>query len=160
MARPAAVAASNGTGVEILPDTDGEPDRDQEAEESDDDDDELGEIILPHDFHGLFEGLYRAVSAMNSSYTYFICIDGSYFTDGHNILFFIGKQPGIQDPKDAQDGEHAKDNPFPICQGPSDSLPWLAQSPAEGFVVRFYMSLLLVGFAMQKKLGRFIDLLI
>ncbi|KAK5821239.1 hypothetical protein F5H01DRAFT_175813 [Linnemannia elongata] len=60
MARPAAVAASNGTGVEILPDTDGEPDRDQEAEESDDDDDELGEIILPHDFHGLFEGLYRA----------------------------------------------------------------------------------------------------
>ncbi|KAG0039951.1 hypothetical protein BGZ83_002686 [Gryganskiella cystojenkinii] len=41
---------------------DGESDRDQEAEESDDDDDELGEIVLPHDFHGLFEGLYRAAS--------------------------------------------------------------------------------------------------
>ena len=63
---------ASGIRVEILPDTDGEPDRDQEAEESDDDDDdELGEIILPHDFHGLFEGLYRAVRAMNSSYVYF-----------------------------------------------------------------------------------------
>ncbi|KAG0353301.1 hypothetical protein BG005_007389 [Podila minutissima] len=42
---------------------DGETDRDQEAEESDDvDDDELGEIILPHDFHGLFEALYRAAN--------------------------------------------------------------------------------------------------
>ncbi|KAG0041567.1 hypothetical protein BGZ83_001633 [Gryganskiella cystojenkinii] len=39
---------------------DGEPDRDQEAEGSDDDDDELGEIVLPHDFHGLFAGLYQS----------------------------------------------------------------------------------------------------
>ncbi|KAF9897927.1 hypothetical protein BX616_004754, partial [Lobosporangium transversale] len=40
---------------------DGEADRNQEAEESDDDnDDELAEIILPHDFHALFEALYRA----------------------------------------------------------------------------------------------------
>ncbi|KAG0274210.1 hypothetical protein BGZ97_010563 [Linnemannia gamsii] len=62
MARPAAAVASNGQGVEILSDTDGKPDRGQEAEESDDDDDELGEVILPHDFHALFEGLYRTAN--------------------------------------------------------------------------------------------------
>jgi hypothetical protein len=85
MARPAAAVASNGQVVEILSDTDGKPDRGQEAEESDDDDDELGEVILPHDFHALFEGLYRTVSAMNSTYEYFIYIGGSYFTNGRNI---------------------------------------------------------------------------
>ncbi|KAG0002703.1 hypothetical protein BGZ65_002409 [Modicella reniformis] len=51
------------TRVERLPDTDGEANRDQEAEGcDDDDDDELGGIILPHDFHGLFECLYRAAN--------------------------------------------------------------------------------------------------
>ncbi|KAK3829637.1 MAG: hypothetical protein J3R72DRAFT_263771 [Linnemannia gamsii] len=47
---------------------DGELDRVQEAEGSEDgDDDDLDEIIIPHDFHGLFEALYRA------SFAYF-CI--------------------------------------------------------------------------------------
>ncbi|KAF9421927.1 hypothetical protein BGZ76_003915 [Entomortierella beljakovae] len=51
-------------------DNNGEPDRDQEAEaeESEDDvNDGLGQIILPHDFHGLFEALYRA--ANNQGFT-------------------------------------------------------------------------------------------
>jgi len=76
-----------------------EPDRDREAEESDDDDDGLGEIVLPHDFHGLFEGLYRAVSAMNSSHAYF-CLYArmDLFLLTGMICFFIGEQPNIQNP--------------------------------------------------------------
>jgi hypothetical protein len=61
-------------------------DGDQEAAVSDDDEDELDEIALPHDFYGLFEGLYRAVSAMKPSYAFlFICKDRSFFTDGHDV---------------------------------------------------------------------------
>jgi len=36
------------------------PDRDNNE------DDELEEVILPHDFHGLFEGLYRTKSSVGT----------------------------------------------------------------------------------------------
>jgi len=59
--------------VESAVNIDGDIDRPQEARDVyNDDDDDVNAIVLPHDFHGLFEALYCAVSALNLSYKY-IC---------------------------------------------------------------------------------------